>query len=89
MKKVGRKANPSPYPITRSRPAQSASPSKVTGHLEPPAARPRLSLENAPQIPLYPPFLEGDLMIPLFGKEGLGEIFIPRCDGRPSWGFHL
>ena len=47
-----------------------------------------LSLENAPQIPLNPPLLEGNFMIPLFGKEGLGEIFIVLCDGRPSWAFH-
>jgi hypothetical protein len=27
------------------------------------------------QIPLYPPLLKGDFIIPLFVKEGLGEIF--------------
>ena len=27
------------------------------------------------QIPLYPPLLKGDFIIPLFDKEGLGEIF--------------
>src|SRR3990172_9899247 len=26
------------------------------------------------KIPLYPPFPKGDLLFPLFGKEGLGEI---------------
>ena len=44
----------------------------------------RVSLENAPQIPLYPPLLKGDFIIPLFDKEGLGEIFIALCDGVPS-----
>jgi hypothetical protein len=42
-----------------------------------------LSSENAPQIPLYPPLLKRDFIIPLFGKEGLGEIFIVPCDGVP------
>jgi hypothetical protein len=36
------------------------------------------------KIPLNPPLLKGDFIIPLFGKEGLGEIFIVLCDGRPS-----
>jgi len=40
-----------------------------------------LSPENTPQIPLYPPLLKGDFII---GKEGLGEIFIILCDGKPS-----
>ena len=49
--------------------------------------------ENTDQIPLNPPFLKGDIMIlpllkgdfivPLFGKEGLGEIFIILCDDVP------
>jgi len=39
-------------------------------------------------IPLYPPLPKGDFMIPLFGKEGLGEIFIVPCDRVPSQAFH-
>jgi hypothetical protein len=34
-----------------------------------------LSPENAPQILLDPPLRKGDFTVPLFGKEGLGEIF--------------
>jgi hypothetical protein len=34
------------------------------------------------------PLLNGGSTIPLFGKEGLGEIFIVLCDGVPSSGFH-
>ncbi|OIP91364.1 MAG: hypothetical protein AUK26_07135 [Syntrophaceae bacterium CG2_30_58_14] len=48
---------------------------------------PAFSSENAPQIPLNPPLLEGDFIIPLFGKEGLGEIFIVLCVGNRHEGF--
>jgi hypothetical protein len=30
------------------------------------------------QIPLYPPLLKGDFIVPLFDKEWLGEIFRSR-----------
>jgi hypothetical protein len=51
--------------------------------------------ENVPQIPLNPPLIKGDVKmcafakgeIPLFGKEGLGEIFIVLCDGCRHVGF--
>jgi len=40
MKKVGRKANPSPYSITRIRISPRAAPFKVAGHPEQPTAGP-------------------------------------------------
>ncbi len=39
--------------------------------------------ENTHQIPLDPPLLKGHFIVPLFGKEGLGEIFIILCDDVP------
>ena len=45
------------------------------------------------QIPLYPPLLKGDFIIPLFVKEGLGEIFKGLTDSIgylcPRYGMNL
>ncbi len=46
---------------------------------------PFLKGEVPHQIPLNPPFLKGE--VSLFGKEGLGEIFILLCDGDRHVGF--
>jgi len=46
MKKVGRKANPSPYEFTENHSAPRSGAFSAADHPEPPTARPRFSPDN-------------------------------------------